>query len=257
MSKFHKNITPSPCLLSLNTLFDSQNWKTNEKERKEFTNFYNKLPGDYDRFRIQNSIKIYKNTSYLPEILNNCKYVQKNSNFDENSKKNESFIEFLNEFHEEFYKEFVSKKFFNEKSEQKPEISTLFLQNEEIPKKTEELSEKIKKELKTEEKTEKIEEKTEKEEEKLAFENFEESKNEEISENPLNSSLKLSENDYKFLERFYFLLDIDKSSFISLSHSSQLSLLHQKYSKYITSLSEKFQMNSSYSFKPERDSYIH
>ena len=118
LPKFHKNLVPSPVLSSLNTLFDAQNWKTNEKERKEFTGFYNKLPGDFDRFRIGNSIKIYKSTSLLPEILKNCKYVLKEKNFEEKPKKNQGFKAFLKAFHEEFCEEFVLNKFFEEKHEE-------------------------------------------------------------------------------------------------------------------------------------------
>ena len=48
----------------------------------------------------------------------------------------------------------------------------------------------------------------------------------------------LSKEELEFLERFYFLLDINKTHFMKLSNSEKISLLENKYVEYITKLSK-------------------
>jgi len=70
-----------------------------------------------------------------------------------------------------------------------------------------------------------------------------------------NKDIFLSENDYKFLEKYYCLLKIDKLLFLSLSQSKRIALLQQKYSEYTSLLSDKYMKKDQFSrnLKDERE----
>lgn len=270
--KYHKKLTPIPIIPNFHVLYDTLGWKFNDKERREYVNYFNRLPGEYDRFRNASSIKIYSQ-NYLPaipEIWKIVKFVSLEV-FNE-PKELETLKNFLLIYHEENCKDLISKHLKKEweikKEESKIEdnkglnkgvsneilegmfsdMKTLvpFVESVELSlKEDKKLLEEDKDKKPKEEENKVIEEPKEeenkvieepKEEENKVFEEKEEEKKEEKDEIPKS----FSEKEFKFLEKFYFLLEIEKPEFQALSRSQQIKLLDMKYEEYIIRLSDKY-----------------
>lgn len=210
---------------------------------------WNRLSGEYDRFRNGTTVKFFLASYNLPDILKNFAFVIKDKEYDEKSwgkfKGLEGFVE---SFQKEYGKVSVPKVSLQEKSNENsggavlekqttadlmfdsllvPQVNSIELNSQEVNKEPEE---------KKQESEDKKESATVKEESKTIAELEEEKKDEK---HPEFSAQCFEEREFDFLDRFYFFLDIEKYDFLKLSREAKIKLLDEKYFRYINRLRMK------------------
>ena len=233
IKKYHQSsgntIRPNQAMNVLNSLFDSLSWKQN-KEKREYLNFWKKTTDQYDRFRRGSALK-FMNTRNNTDKFNALKYldpcIMQDPGFnecDQKDKKIDSFLQFyavkLNENakNNEGNKDKCLDENFAPFVENAPTIQNSIIDNDNLPPlvDNESLS------------NPKIEI-TEISEPKI----LEEEKKTEIYSG-------FSEKELKFFDRFYCLLDIDGKNFQILSIEKKISLLEKRYEEYVKRLSDKY-----------------
>lgn len=256
---------PTPAISVLNSLYDAHKWTFNDKERKNWVTLGTKINSDYDRLRSGNVFKIYSQ-NYLHDSLKTLKFVCLDKNYDENKAiiNHKKFIEFIEEFHTNFHPDFISMnknvKIVNTNSG--VELNPLFKAEVGKVAKPMERKPSIKMEEKKliaaeEEVKEKVELKEEEKKTELLI------SNEQSNFDPLFDSFdlgsphdpyKLTKEDYKFLEKFYFLLGIEQNEFQNLEPSSQIKLIKKRYDEHMKNFHQKYQKSSESGLKHERES---
>ena len=257
LPKYKKNITVCIGIAMMNTLFDSQLWNTNKKERTEYANYLTKISGEFDRFKSETSIRIYAN-SVLHVHLQKLNFIHQDN--DEKTDNVKTMEEFISEYHQIFCKDLISKKF-------KAKEESIDL-NKALPEDLNAISSAKQNEtnIKTEEKKLEVEEIKDNKQENTEINKFqeetksfiekEEEKKVEVIEEPIKNEFLLSEIEYKFFEKFYCLLEIEKYEFLTLSKTDQLRVLEKKYHEYLQKLTDKFAKkisSSSEHYKSERE----
>lgn len=236
----HKVHTCNKAIPSLTSLFDSNKW-VSDTDRKAWTNFYNKLAGDYDRFRNGNNVK-YMTQNYLYDTMKPLNFIYLDKAHEE--LQNLVNLKTINEFVKEMIKENSCENLIpNKENEQ-----TL---NQEIQPKRRGSIKAIPQppQISPEEKKENpqpedffVDNTKPGEEQKIEEANIFNEPNEEKPANieDKDNLYQLTEKDYKFLEKFYFLLGIDENEFLSSSQEIQINLLKKKYNQYLGEFFNKY-----------------
>ena len=217
----HKNIPSLHAIPSLDSRYDNQ-------EKQIYVQYWKNLLTKYEKFRSGNTIKIYSE-NYLPEILKKYLYVYK-ENCDENNEAETDLHHFIQDYYNNFCKDNLCKDLVSKHLQKK-------IQKEEVPIELggffmeEELIEKVK-----------------------VFEEKKENNNEENITGPNKDESLLSKKEFEFLEKFYFLLGLEKKEFSQRTRSEKISILNSKYQEYISKLSQKYQEKyHPYNLKHERE----